>query len=340
MRRHKNLFGQISSFQNLLLAAKLAQRGKRFKRSTARFNFFLEQELWRLHTELSGGTYQPGAYRHFTIYEPKKRLISAAPYRDRVVHHAIHNVLEPIFDPTFIHDSYATRKGKGTHAAIDRFQKFAQANLYVLKCDIRQYFPSINHDILKGLIQRKIACPSTLGLIEKILQSHHSMADELQPASQPVGIPIGNLMSQFFANIYLNGLDYFVKEQLGCKYYLRYMDDFVIFHRDKDFLWKVKCQIVGYLEGLKLRLHNGKCHVFRVDRGVPFLGLVIFPKKRRLKRENFVRYRRRLKELQKLYWEGKTGWTRIRQSIRAWIGHAKHADTVRLRGLLLEDFVF
>lgn len=339
MRRHKDLFRGIVSFQNLLLAAKLAQRGKRFKRATSRFNFSLEHELWTLQAELSSGTYQPGDYRHFTIYEPKRRLISAAPYRDRVVHHAIHNVLKPIFDPTFIHDSYATRKGKGTHAAIDRFQRFAQISPYVLKCDIRQYFPSIDHEILMRLIERKIACSPTLELIGKILNSHVSpVAPSLPPARW--GIPIGNLTSQFFANIYLNGLDHFIKEQLGCRHYLRYMDDFVVFHGDKAFLWDVKGRIVEYLKTLKLELHDGKCRIFKTARGMPFLGLVVFPQRRRIKRENYLRYRRRLKGLQKSYQKGAIGLTGIRQSVCAWIGHAKHADTVRLRTFLLGDYVF
>ncbi len=158
MRTHKNLYSEIVSFQNLLLASKFAQRGKRFKDSTAKFNFQLEKELWRLQAELAEKRYEPGKLRNFTIYEPKQRVISAAPYRDRVVHHAINNILEPIFEPVFIYDSYATRKGKGTHAAIDRFQKFARTNKYVLKCDIKRYFPSIDHDVLMELVRRKIAC--------------------------------------------------------------------------------------------------------------------------------------------------------------------------------------
>ena len=179
MRRHKNLFEKIISFENLWKAAGLAQRGKRLKPNTARFNFQMERELWQLQEELTKEIYEPGFYHHFKIYEPKERTISAAPYRDRVVHHALHNILEPLFDPTFIYDSYATRKGKGTHAAIDRFQEFYQINSFVLKCDIRQYFPSIRHDVLMGLIRRKIACPSTLRLIEKIVASHHHQASNL-----------------------------------------------------------------------------------------------------------------------------------------------------------------
>jgi retron-type reverse transcriptase len=185
VRRAKNLYPQIVSFQNLLAASKLAQRGKRFKNAPARFNFQLENELWNLHVELTEKRYAPGKYHDFVIYEPKRRIISAAPYRDRVVHHAIHNVLGPLFDPTFIYDSYATRKGKGTHAAINRFQEFAQKSVYVLKCDVKQYFPSIDRGILMKLIERKIACSDTLWLIQKILGFHHLMAVKLHPSIHP-----------------------------------------------------------------------------------------------------------------------------------------------------------
>jgi len=344
MRRHKRLYERIVSFQNLLRAARLAQRGKRFKDTTAKFNFHLEKELWRLHKELEEKRYVPGRYRHFIIHEPKERVISAAPYRDRVVHHAIHNVLEPIFDPTFIHDSYATRKGKGTHAAIDRFQEFAGKNQFVLKCDIRKYFPSIDHGILMARIRRKIACPDTLWLVEKILASHTSMVGDLHPSIHPsihpVGIPIGNLTSQFFANIYLDGLDHYIKEDLGCRYYLRYMDDFVVFHQDKSFLWGVKRAIVEYLDGLHLQLHEDKCRIYKTGRGVPFLGLIISPDRCRLKRENVVRFKKRLKRFQRLHKKGLMPWLAIRQSVRSWIGHASHADTVELRRLVLGDVVF
>jgi len=344
VRTHTNLYSRIVAFPNLLHAARLAQRGKRFKSSTARFNFFLEYELWRLHRALAAKKYRPGKYQHFRIYEPKERIISAAPYRDRVVHHAVHNILEPLFEPTFIFDSYATRKGKGTHAAIDRFQHCARAMPYVLKCDIQQYFPSIDHDILMQLLRRKIACTDTLELIATILASHRTMAPALQPTDRPtdriIGIPIGNLTSQFFANVYLTAFDHFVQERLGCRYYVRYMDDFVIFEKDKQRLWKIKAEIVQYLQSLRLRLHEGKCRIFRVAHGVPFLGLVVFPRRRRLQRANVVRARRRLHRLQKLDRHGVVSWSHVIGSIRAWIGHAQHADTMQLRTLLLGDIVF
>ncbi|MDO8527845.1 MAG: RNA-directed DNA polymerase, partial [Deltaproteobacteria bacterium] len=163
-----------------------------------------------------------------------------------------------------------------------------------------------------------------------------------QPASQPalIGIPIGNLTSQFFANIYLNGLDHFIKEILGCRFYLRYMDDFVILHDDKDFLWFAKEAVVRYLSGLKLCLNENKCRIFKAEQGTPFLGMHIFPNKRRIKKQNLLRFKRRLKQFQKQYAEGKLEWPHIIQSIQSWIGHAAHADTARLRNNLLPEAVF
>jgi len=231
----------------------------------------------------------------------------------------------------FIYDSYATRKGKGTHAALDRFQEFSRKNRYVIKCDIQRYFPSIDHDILIELIKRKIACKNTLWLIEKIVRSGGFGGK---------GIPIGNLTSQFFANIYLNGMDHYLKERLSCRYYLRYMDDFVVFHDDKEFLWAVKDYIVHYLAKLRLQIHENKCRIFRTEKGTPFLGLTVFPNRRRLKGENVVRFKRRLKRFQALYKNGSINWKNIIQSIRAWIGHAIHADTARLRRLVIEEVVF
>ncbi len=336
LKTSKNLYERIISFSNLLKAAKLAQRGKRFKESTAQFNFNLEKALWKLHQELADKIYQPGKYYNFEIYEPKKRMISAAPYRDRVLHHAIHNILEPLFDPAFIFDSYATRKGKGTHKAIDRAQSFAQKNAYVLKCDIRKYFPSIHHEVLMSLIKKRIVCENTLWLVQKILDSHFVERD----LHQSIGIPIGNLTSQFFANIYLNGMDHFLKEEMKFQYYLRYMDDFLVFSDEKNSLWQMKKKIVQYLEALKLKLHEGKCRIFKTKMGFPFLGMMISPDKRRLKRENILRFKKRMKKLQNTYGKGEEDLKTVHQSVNAWLGYSKHANTIRLRELLLEDIVF
>jgi retron-type reverse transcriptase len=174
MKTHTNLYASVCSFENLLAAAKKAQLGKRFQENVGRFNANLENELVQLQRELLAQTYQPGGYHEFIIYEPKQRMISAAPYRDRVVHHALCNVIAPLFERTFIFDSYANRLGKGTHAAILRYQEFSRKNPFALKCDIKKYFPSIDHELLKAEIRRTIACPDTLWLIDRIIDGSNA----------------------------------------------------------------------------------------------------------------------------------------------------------------------
>ena len=163
MKRHGRLWEQVISFEALLHAAEQARKRKRFRPAVAAFHFDQERALWKLHEELATKTYRPGVYRSFYIYEPKKRQISAAPYRDRVVHHALTDVLEPIFERSFIADSYACRKGKGTHAAVNRCQQFARSFRYVLKADIQKFFPSLDHEILKALVARKIKYQTCCG---------------------------------------------------------------------------------------------------------------------------------------------------------------------------------
>jgi retron-type reverse transcriptase len=245
MKSHSNLYESICAFENLLQGASKAQRGKRFKASTARFNFFLERELLTLQNELLTQRYRPGAYTTFTIREPKTRLISAAPYRDRVVHHALCNVIEPLFERTFIYDSYACRQAKGTHAAVERFSRFCRQYRDIFKADLAQYFPSIDHDILFAILSRTIRDRRTRWLIRQIIDAsnpqppvlHYFPGDDLfMPITRRKGLPIGNLASQLFANIYLNGFDHFVKETLRCRAYIRYCDDFVVFSDDKQAL--------------------------------------------------------------------------------------------------------
>jgi RNA-directed DNA polymerase len=194
MKRCGNLFDKITSFENLLKAARKAQRGKRHKPSTAAFNLRLEYELLRLQAEMRNRTYHLGAYKCFQVFDPKKRLISALPYRDRVVQHALCNVVEPIFDRGLIYDSYACRRGKGSHRAVERFTSFCRKNKYALKCDVKSYFASVDHGLLLGKIKEKIKDPDAIRLIKTIIDS-----------TPPPGIPIGNLASQIFANLYLNG---------------------------------------------------------------------------------------------------------------------------------------
>jgi len=349
MKRFGNLWQQIASFENLLLAARKAQRGKRFFEDVAAFNFSVERELLTLQRELQTKQYQPGPHKTFAIIDPKPRLISAAPYRDRVVHHALCNIIEPIFDRTFISDSYACRVGKGTHAAVDRLTQFIRRSRYVLKCDIRKYFPSIDHEILKEMIRRKIKCPDTLWLIDLIIDHAGGYEDAtfLFPGDDLFtsherrrGLPIGNLTSQLFANLYLNDFDHWAKEKAGAAQYIRYMDDFVTVGDDKAWLHDLKDAMAERLASFRLKLHPSKCTVFPAASGAEFLGYVVFPEHRRLRSGNLKLLRKKMRNLQDSYASGDIELQRVEASIRSWIAHASHADTWGLRKDVLRRYAF
>ncbi len=336
-------------FRNLLRAARNAARGKRHSANVVRFGFDLENQLVRLQDELVSQTYQPGAYRTFEIFEPKRRLISAAPFRDRVVHHALCNVLEPIFERTFVYDSYACRKGKGTHAAVDRFQHFARRHRYVLKCDLRKFFPSVDHEILKQVVARKIKDRDVLWLVHRIIDSSNTQepvdcwfpGDDLwTPCERRRGIPIGNQTSQFFANVLLNPFDHFVTEQLGGSGYVRYVDDFAIFGDDKSQLSDIRDRCREHLASYRLRLHPDKSVISRTVDGARFLGFRVFPTHRLLPRENLVRFRQRLRAMQAGFANGDVDLASIRRRLVSWVGHAMHADSSRLQADILHSTIF
>ncbi len=342
MKTFKKLYPKIYDFENLERSFRKARRGKRHKSNVASFELNLDQELLSLHDELKDQSYRPGGYRHFHIYERKPRRISAAPFRDRVLHHALCNVLEPIWEARFIHDSYACRKGKGTHAALDRSTHFARRYPYVLQCDIVQFFPSVDHEILHRLLARYIACPPTLDLIQQIIASGQSIHDEryemewfpgddLLAVARPRGLPIGNQTSQFWANVYLHELDQFIKQGLHCRAYLRYCDDFMLFADDKPTLHRWRREIETFLVNLRLKIHAHKTSVHPVATGIPFLGLTVFPTHRRLRRQNGIAFQRRFKRQLKQFEQGEITREQLDQSVRAWIGHAGHADTWGLR---------
>ena len=348
MKRLGKLMTKVCAFDNLLLASRKAQKGKRDRPEVARFNLRLESELFRLQEALSEGSWQPGPYHAFEIYDPKRRLISAAPYRDRVVHHAICNVIEPVFEPSFIHDSYANRKGKGVHRAVDRLTDFLRRSRFVLKADIRKYFPSIDHEILKGELRQKIKDQGLLQLLDRLIDGSNPQepakdyfpGDSLfTPFERRQGIPIGNLTSQFFANVYLNRFDHFVKRELGCTRYIRYVDDFVLLDNEKGALQDDVLRIGERLQGLRLRLHMSKCQVFPIEQGVPFLGYRVFRTHRRLRRDNVRRFQRRARRLTEAYRSGRVDVDRVGRSVRSWVAHASHANTYGLRRKLLGEMV-
>ena len=348
MKTYKNLYPIITDFEHLRQAFKKAARGKRGRPDVAMFEYHIEYNLLTLQSELRDKTYCPGPYYNFRIYDPKPRLISAAPFRDRVVHHALCRVIEPLFERRFIHDSYACRKGKGTHAALDRSQKFSRRYPYVLKCDIERFFPSMDHSLLMAQLERVIADPDTLGLCDRILKSGETIhRNEIQPryfpgddlfaVLRPKGLPIGNLTSQFWANVYLNPLDHFVKRELGCKGHVRYVDDFLLFAENKAILHHWKQSIIEFAATLRMRLHERQASVFPVGTGIPFLGWRIYPGYRRLKRRNGVAFQRRFARLRALFAEGKIGWEDMDASVKGWVAHAAHGDTWGLRRSLLYE---
>ena len=340
MKRFTNLWCQITDFANLLEAARKAQKGKRYRDNILAFNYNRESELLDLQATLLAQTYRPGAYRTFEIVEPKRRLISVAPYRDRVVHHALCNIIAPLVEPSFIYDSYANRVGKGSHRALDRFIHFSRNRRFVLQCDLQKYFPSIDHNILKAVIRRKIKCKNTLWLIDSIIDNsneqppavfHFPGDDLLSPIDRRRGLPIGNLTSQFFANWYLNPFDQFVKNTLRVKNYVRYVDDFALFSDSREFLQDARQAIEENLATLRLKIHPVKSQLFETRHGANFLGFRVLPDRIRVRTENLRRARQRLRRLHAEYAIGKLSLKELTQSLQGWEAHLKHGDTWQLR---------
>jgi len=266
------MYGVLASWDNLLRAYRQAGKGKRGTAVVAAFEHRLEDNLCRLAQELASRTYRPGPYVSFFIRDPKERRISAAPFRDRVVHHALCNVIEPRFERTFVADSYANRTGMGTHRCLDRCQELARRHRFVLQCDVRQ----------------------------------------------------------FWANCYLNPFDHFVKRELRCPGYVRYVDDMLLFGDDKQHLWAWKAAVVERLARFRLTIHPG-AQPRPVTEGIPFLGFVVFPDRRRLKRRNAIHFGRRFRQLLRDCHAGRVGATRVTAAARGWATHAAHGNTVGLR---------
>ena len=340
MKRIGHIWNNIISFENLHRAVYQVLRGKRGQVQAGEFFADLEGNLFLLQRELKSHTYEPGSYRTFWISDPKPRLISAAPFRDRVVHHALINVLEPIFERRFIHHSYACRTGKGTHKALDQFVKWSRESRYVLKMDIRKFFPCLDHAIMKEAIKKTVKDPNALWLCDLIIDRSNKQEpallyfpgdDLLAPITCKHGLPIGNLTSQFFANVFLDQLDHFVKDRLRVKHYLRYVDDFCVFHDDKPYLIKLRKAISDFIFALRLRLNEGKSRIRRLKEGIEFLGFVILPDRIRLNQRAIRRQRDRINQLQHDYNSRLITWDKVKECLQAWNAHAAYGDTWRLR---------
>ncbi len=348
MKTYKNIYPNICTYENLYYAWRKAAKRKRKVPEVATFEYFLTDNLLQLEQALRGQTYQPGQYRHFYITEPKLRRISAAPFPDRVVHHALVRQIEPVFEARFSRDSYACRVGKGTHAALNRCREFARRYRYVLQCDIVQFFPSIDHAILRNILFGPIADDRTRRLIDQILnsgagvlQKEYDMVyfpgDDLFAVDRPRGLPIGNLTSQFWANCYLNELDQVIKRQLKCRAFVRYVDDMLCFSDSKKELWAWKRAIMEFLPSLRLTLHERSSTVYPVSNGIPFLGFVTYPTHRLLKRRNGIAFARRFQEKLRQLSGGLLDYPDVEASVRGWLAHAAHGDTYGLRRALVGE---
>lgn len=342
-------YAAVHAWENLLRAADGAARGKRGRAATAAFEVRRADALIDLRDDLRARTYRPGRYHHFLIHDPKRRLISAAPYRDRVVHHALCQVIEPWFERRFMASSFANRVGKGTHRAMDSCQALARRFRYVLPVDIRQHFAAIDHAVLMDLLAKDIddegvrwLCQIIIDSGTDVLEQHYDMVyfpgDDLTAALRPRGLPIGNLTSQFWSNCLLNPFDHFVKRELRCAGYLRYVDDMLLFHDDKATLWAWRRRIVDRLARLRLAIHEARAQVQPTANGIPWLGLVVHPTHRSLKRRNVVNYRRRLAALVAAYRAGRVSYAELHASIAGWANHARHADTYGLRKAVLSSW--
>ena len=318
MKRHNNLFDQIVSIENLRLAYQKAKKGKSKKSPVIKFSQNVEENLLKIQESLVNKTFTTSHYTTKVVHEPKKRTIYVLPFNpDRIVQHAIMNVLEPIWDKLFIFDSYACRIGKGIHKGSKKTMEFVRKYKYCLKCDVSKFYPSINHDVLYKIICKKIKCKDTLALLKNIIYSTD-------------GVPIGNYTSQWFGNLYLNELDFFVKQTYGIKAYIRYCDDFLLFHDDKNYLRELSIKIQDFV-WTNLRLILSKDDLFLVNRGVDFLGYRHFKNYILLRKSTVKRVKLRLEKLPLQLHEGKQLFDSCVSSIASTLGWMQHGNCFNLQ---------
>lgn len=308
MKRHGNLWDKITELDNIYLAYKKARKGKSWQNTISRFDDDLDENIFNIRDALIEKTFTTSPYTEKMIYEPKQRIIYKLPFNpDRVVQHALMNVLEPVWSGLFIHDSYACRTGKGIHAASRRtmdFIRVAGHGAYCLKMDISKFYPSIDHDTLFGIVRRKIKCPDTLWLLEDIIYSI--------PGGK--NVPIGNYTSQWLGNLYMNELDQFLKHEMKIRYYIRYCDDFVLLHQDKRFLRLVAEEIERFLAE-RLDLSLSKNDIFPVQQGIDFLGYRHFPNHILVRKSTAKRIKHRMQELPRKLARGEISLDQYRSSI-------------------------
>ncbi|MBI4139487.1 group II intron reverse transcriptase domain-containing protein [Candidatus Woesearchaeota archaeon] len=339
MKTYKKLYKQLISISSLQTAYWNARRHK----NTPAIEEFHKNHIlniFRLHLELKNKTYMPQPMKTFILRDPKTRTICVSDFRDRIVHHALVNVLQPIYEPRFIFDSYASRRGKGTLPAVKRLEKYLHKVTrngvlrpdaktkndvmgYVLKADIRHYFDTVDHDVLIEILSKKIKDEELLWLLRILLQNYNSGRDGK-------GMPLGNWTSQFFANVYLNELDAFIKQVMKIKYYVRYVDDFVILHRSGRVLQEYKLKIDTFLKTLKLELHPQKCNITPLKNGIHFVGYAIFYYHKRIRKRNIRKIFSKIHLFLDMYKQNNNSYETILEILCGWKAYAMHANTYQL----------
>lgn len=347
VKRFTNLYEKIYDFENLYQAWEAARKGKRYRDEVMGFSSNLESNLINLQNHLIHGTYTVGRYRQFYVHEPKKRLIMALPFIDRVLQWAVYRQLFPLFNKQFIADSYACRPNKGTHKAVDRLQYWLRQTerkperFYYLKLDIAKYFYRVDHEILVKMLERKINDKRLIDLLALIINSEETSfglpvgidPDLCDPADRlfDVGMPIGNLTSQLFANLYLHELDLFAKHEMGLHYYIRYMDDIIILHHDKKHLATVKDEIEAFLcDSLRLQL-NKKTAIRPCSMGIEFVGYKVWATHKKLKKKSAIKVRRGVKYAKQARDSGKITQESFLRRIASYKGILQYCNSYYFR---------
>ena len=341
-----NLFNRVIGLNNLISSWREFRIGKKNKEDVLLFERNLEDNIWGLRDELASKTYKHGGYSSFFVQDPKVRHIHKASVRDRVVHHATVRHLTPIFEPMFISDSYSCRVGKGSYAGINRFIAYARKvsknhtqPCWVLKCDVRKFFASVDQKVLLDILFRQLRTKNMQWLLREIISSFRS--DRTVNPNELKGIPIGNLTSQLFANVYLNELDQFVKHHLKERHYIRYADDFVILHTQRDHCFEVVEKINVFLrDTLKLELHPNKIFVRKFSQGVDFLGYVCFPDFIIPRHKTKDRIFKRIHEKIQLYKSGKTSEDSLEHTIQSYFGVLCHSNSFEVQQDLENQIFF
>lgn len=339
---YQDLFSVIIDPENLFLAWTAFRRGKSHKDDVMEFERELETHIFALHRALKDKTYRHGSYTDFYITDPKRRHVHKASVIDRVLHHAIVQVLTRIYEPTFIARSFSCRVGKGTHmgvvAARQMIRMVSKNNThpcFVLKCDVRQFFATVDHEILLGLLRNQISDISVMWLLTEIINSFSS------DSVAHCGLPIGNLTSQLFANVYMNALDQYMKNELRVKHYARYTDDFIVVSDDRQYLEQIIPPIAAFLvQSLKLTLHPDKVSVVKLNQGIDFLGAVLFPHHVQLRQRTQSRIVKKFQQKIASYNAGAVTAIALEQTLQSYLGVLTHTHAYHCGVELQNKFWF